>query len=93
MGGALRKSREILLRCYHDQAFVFADVTVCYVDRGAPGNESCAPGERIHALDSQYMEIGEGHEASPVPYHRITRILYRNKVLWERGMKKAKAQE
>lgn len=88
----MRKSHEILLRCYHDPAFAFGDVTVCYIDRGAPGNESCARGERIHALDSQYMEIGEGPESSPVPYHRITRILYRGRVLWERGMKKAKAQ-
>lgn len=88
----MRKSREILLRCYHDPAFMFADVTVCYIDRGAPGDESCACGEKILALDSQYMEIGEGPEASPVPYHRITRILYQGRVLWERGVKKVKAQ-
>ncbi|HNS83172.1 MAG TPA: DUF504 domain-containing protein [Methanolinea sp.] len=80
----MRKSREILLRCYHDPAFVFSNVQVCYIDRGAPGNESCVPGERIHALDSQYMEIGEGPESSPIPYHRITRIMYQGEVLWER---------
>lgn len=83
----MRKSREILLRCYHDPAFVFSDVCVCYIDRGAPGNESCVEGDRILALDSQYMEIGAGPESSPIPYHRITRILYRSKVLWERGTK------
>jgi len=83
----VRKSREILLRCYHDPAFIFSDVQVCYIDRGAPGNESCVEGSRILALDSQYMEIGEEHEASPIPYHRITRILYRGNVLWKRGTK------
>jgi len=90
MGGALRKSHEILLRCYHDPAFVFADVTVCYIDRGAPGNESCVSGETILTLDSQYMEIGSGPELSPIPYHRITRILYQGRVLWERGAKNRK---
>ncbi len=84
----MRKSREILLRCYHDPAFVFSDVQVCYIDRGAPGNESCAGGSRVLALDSQYMEIGDEHEASPIPYHRITRITYRGSVLWERQGKR-----
>ncbi|MCU0632976.1 MAG: DUF504 domain-containing protein [Methanolinea sp.] len=83
----MRKSHEILLRCFHDPAFVFSDVKVCYIDRGAPGNESCVSGERILALDSQYMEVGEGPELSPIPYHRITRILYRGQALWERGVK------
>jgi len=80
----VRKSRGILLRCYHDPAFVFSDVQVCYIDRGAPGNESCVSGERVLNLDSQYMEIGEEPETSPIPYHRITRITYRGRVLWDR---------
>ncbi|MCQ8893606.1 MAG: DUF504 domain-containing protein [Methanolinea sp.] len=84
----MRKSREILLRCYHDPAFVFSDVTVCFIDRGAPGNESCIGGERIVALDSQYMVVGEEPEPSFIPYHRITRIIYRGMVLWERGAKR-----
>jgi len=88
VGGAVRKSREILLRCYHDPAFAFADVQVCYIDRGAPGNESCVGGSRILALDSQYMEVGEEHEPSPIPYHRITRITYRGEMLWERQGKR-----
>ncbi len=83
----MRKSHEILLRCFHDPAFTFGDVTVCYIDRGAPGNESCVTGERIVALDSQYMEVGEESQLSPIPYHRITRIMYQGKVLWERGVK------
>jgi hypothetical protein len=80
----VRKSRETLLRCYHDPAFVFDDVRVCYIDRGAPGNESCVEGSRISALDSQYLVAGVEHGTSPIPYHRITRITYRGRVLWER---------
>ncbi|HQC13338.1 MAG TPA: hypothetical protein PKY15_08280, partial [Methanoregulaceae archaeon] len=44
----MRKSHELLLRYFHDPEFSFDDVTVCYVDRGAPGNESCVSGEQIN---------------------------------------------
>lgn len=83
----MRKSHEILLRCFHDPAFSFRDVTVCYIDRGAPGNESCVTGEQIVTLDSRFLEIGESSRSSPIPYHRITRIMYQGNVLWERGVK------
>jgi uncharacterized protein (UPF0248 family) len=83
----VRKSREILLRFYHDPAFSFERVEVCYTDRGAPGDESCIEGSRIRVLDSRYMEIESPKGLTPIPYHRITRILYEGKVFWEHGRK------
>jgi hypothetical protein len=81
----MRKSRELLLRLYHDPRYRFSEVVVCYIDRGAPGNESCVEGDRIRELDSQYMEIESAVGVSPIPYHRITRVLYGGKPVWERG--------
>jgi uncharacterized protein (UPF0248 family) len=83
----MRKSREILLRFYHDPEFRFENVTVCYTDRGAPGDESCVEGSRIIALDSQYLEIEGPRGGTPIPYHRITRVLYCGTPFWEHGRK------
>ncbi len=83
----MRKSRELLLRMFHDPGYHFGKVMVCYIDRGAPGDESCVDGDRIRRLDAQYMEIESAVGVSPVPYHRITKVIYEGKPLWERGRK------
>jgi uncharacterized protein (UPF0248 family) len=83
----MRKSREILLRFYHDPEFRFEKVTVCYIDRGAPGDESCVGGSRITALNSLYLEIAGPRGGTPIPYHRITRIFYNGTPFWERGLR------
>lgn len=84
----MRKSRELLLRFYHDHRCRFSDVVVCYIDRGAPGDESCVEGDRIRRLETHYMEIASTVGVTPVPYHRITRVIYDGKTVWERGSKK-----
>ena len=47
----MRKSRELLLRMYHDPGYRFTDVGICYINRGAPGDLSCIGGDRILRLD------------------------------------------
>ena len=84
----MRKSRELLLRICHDPRYRFSEVVVCYIDRGAPGDESCVEGGRIKGLDSQYMEVESAAGISPIPYHRITRVIYEGKPLWERSGRK-----
>ncbi len=81
----MRRSREILLQMYHDPRYRFGLVLVCYTDRGAPGDESCAGGEQITQLGSQFMEIESIKGTSSIPYHRITRILYDGTRIWEKG--------
>ena len=83
----MRKSRAILLRFMHDPGFRFEKVVVCYIDRGAPGDETCVDGGRIMALDQQYMEIENPDGFTPIPYHRITRVLYEGIPFWERRKK------
>jgi uncharacterized protein (UPF0248 family) len=79
----MRTSHTLLLRLYHDPQFRFADVTVCYVDRGAPADRTCVQGEKIIHLDSYYMEISSPQGLSAIPYHRIRKILYQDQILWE----------
>jgi hypothetical protein len=81
----MRKSREILLRLYHDPEYRFAEVEICYVDRGAPGDTSCLRGERIIRLDPNYIEIESGTGTTPIPYHRLIRIRYQGRTAWIRG--------
>ena len=80
----MRKSRELLLRLRHDPRCRFPDVVVWYIDRGAPGDQSCVEGASILALDAPYMELAGPYGPVPIPYHRITRILYRGKTVWQR---------
>jgi Protein of unknown function (DUF504). len=79
----MRTSHTLLLRLYHDPRYHFTEVTVCYHDRGAPGDQTCVEGERIVHLDAQFMEIASAHGLTSIPYHRIRRITYRDQILWE----------
>lgn len=80
----MRTSHRLLLRLYHDQQFDFKDVTVRYINRGAPNDRSEVAGSQIENLDRDYMEIASVRGLTAIPYHRITRILYRGIVIWDR---------
>ena len=81
----MRKSRETLLRLYHDPRYRFADVEICYVNRGAPGDLSCIGGDLIIRLDPYYIEIVSLKGTTPIPYHRLIRVSYQSRVVWEKG--------
>jgi len=82
---SMRKSRELLLRLYHDPEYRFADVEICYINRGAPGDMSCIRGERIIRLNPYYIEIESKEGTTPIPYHRLIGIRYEGRNVWERG--------
>jgi len=81
----MRTSHALLLRLCHDPAYDFDRASVDYVDRGAPGDRSNVPGSQIRCLQQGGMEIQSGVEAKFIPYHRIRRISYDGKVLWEKS--------
>lgn len=81
----MRTSHRLLLRFYHDPNYDFSRVLIEYVDRGAPGDRSAVPGDRILTLDAQYLEVDAGTHVACIPYHRIRRILYDGEVVWERS--------
>ena len=70
----------------HDPAFEFRDVRATYLDRGAPEDRSEISGENISKLDPLYIEIDSGGGwITCIPYHRLRKIEYRGRVLWEYG--------
>ena len=80
----MRKSRELLLRFYHDQEFRFDEVTICYVDRGAPKDTSCVSGKRIKTLGPGFIEIESDTGTTSIPYHRLLQICYKGIPVWEK---------
>jgi uncharacterized protein (UPF0248 family) len=81
----MRTSRALILRLYHDPEYDFGKACVDYVDRGAPGDRSTAQGSQIRSLQQGGMEIQSGVETKFIPYHRIRRISYDGKMLWEKS--------
>jgi uncharacterized protein len=81
----MRTSHSLLLRLYHDPQYEFGRVTVEYVDRGAPGDRSSTTGECIINLEQGGMEVESEMKTKFIPYHRIRRISYDGKALWEKG--------
>lgn len=80
----MRTSHRILLRLLHDPGYDFSLVSVWYVNRGAPGDQSMVTSEQIHSLERDYLEISTEREPAQIPYHRIIRILYADVVVWDR---------
>ncbi len=81
----MRTTHALLLKYFHDPRYRFADITVCYRDRGAPGDETCVRGEQIVFLDAQYMEIISKTGTAAIPYHRIIQIRYNDQIIWDYG--------
>ncbi len=80
----MRTSHAILLRLYHDPQYDFSNVSVEYVNRGAPGDRSLVQGDHILKLEQGGMEIESVIGAVFIPYHRIRRITYDGKIMWEK---------
>jgi len=80
----MRNSHALLLRLRHDPQFNFHKVRVEYLDRGAPGDQSAVVGDRIIRLERGWMEIETEMKKKFIPYHRIRRITYEGRVMWEK---------
>jgi uncharacterized protein (UPF0248 family) len=79
----------------HDPQFEFTRARVEYIDRGAPGDRSTVQGDCILKLEQGGMMIESRNKTKFIPFHRIRRISYDGKCLWERppipqGQKTAK---
>jgi uncharacterized protein len=81
----MRTSHTLLLKYFHDPRYSFERVEVWYIDRGAPLDRSCVTGDKIVRLDAYYFERESPHGTTPIPYHRITKILYDGEPVWTRG--------
>lgn len=84
----MMRSREIILQLLHDPRFSIKDAQVWFIDRGAPGDTSLVSGEDIVSAESFFFKIATETGEKEIPYHRITRIIYQGRVLWELGMRR-----
>lgn len=80
----MRTSHALLLRLFHDPQFDISRASVEYVDRGAPGDRSTVRGDQIISLESGWMEIESEMKTKFIPFHRIRRIAYDGKTMWEK---------
>ena len=56
---------------------------VWYVHRGAPNDSRIISGDEILDLEHSFMVL----EEASIPYHRIFKIVYNGKVIFEREKK------
>ena len=55
-------------------------VEIWYLHRGAPNNTKILSGKEITALGRSFLET----TTATIPYHRITKILYEGKTVFDR---------
>ncbi|MCJ7443278.1 MAG: DUF504 domain-containing protein [Methanotrichaceae archaeon] len=80
----MRTSHNLLLRLRHDPLFEFNKVRIEYINRGAPGDRAEIQGSEIINLVQFGMELKSNQTSILIPYHRIRRIIYEDKMLWEK---------
>lgn len=72
--------REVLNRLKWADGESLDDAVVFYVHRGAPMDTASVRGSEIVSLERGFFETGE----VSIPYHRIRRIEYRGRTIFER---------
>ena len=58
-----------------------AETEITYIHRGVPGNLKTINGKSIAGLDRGFLIFKEGTQ---IPFHRIIKITYKNKILWKK---------
>lgn len=60
----------------------FSKLEIWYLHRGAPNNTKIISGSEILKLGKSFFELPE----ATIPYHRIRKIFYDEKLVWERKL-------
>ena len=72
--------RDILNELKWKQGFDLGKADVWYIHRGAPNDTKIISGKDIVALEKSFMRTTE----AMIPYHRIFKIIYDQKIIFER---------
>ena len=72
--------REILNKLKWAEGESLDDAVIWYIHRGAPGDATRITGARITSLGRGFFDTDE----ATIPYHRILRIDYRGRRLFEK---------
>ncbi len=78
--------RDVLNRLKWKEGERIDEATIFYVHRGAPGDSKTLSGADIVALEGFCFELNTG---ACIPYHRVYKITYRGKTVFERYKKRA----
>lgn len=72
--------RDILNELKWRQNYVFKDVRIYYIHRGAPNNTKIITGDEILFIGKTFLQTVEAF----IPHHRIFKIMYQEKLLFDR---------
>jgi len=72
--------RDILNELKWKQGFDLGKAEIWYIHRGAPNDTKIILGKDIVKLEKSFMQTTE----AMIPYHRIFKIVYNEKVIFER---------
>ncbi len=75
--------RDVLNKLRWTEGESLADAVIWYIHRGAPGDVLKIAGDRISSLGRGFFETDD----ATIPYHRILRIDYRGRTLFEKDMR------
>ncbi len=73
--------RDVLNRLRWKEGESLSDATIYYVSRGSPDDSATASGTEIRRIEPFGFELASG---SFIPYHRIFRIEYRGKIIFDK---------
>ena len=76
----MNQIRDILNELKWRKKFVFQETKIYYIHRGAPKNTKIITGSDIVSIDKTFIETEEGM----IPHHRIFKITYYDKILFDR---------
>jgi uncharacterized protein (UPF0248 family) len=81
------KSLQLMQQFKYDPRYDMSNVKVFFVDRGSPDDVSSVEGTNISMSDNHFFfNINNGIDVKSVPYHRIYRIEYGGKCMFERSL-------
>lgn len=72
--------RDVLNELKWKQDFDLGEAEIWYIHRGAPDDTKIISGKDIVALEKSFMRTTE----AMIPYHRIFKIVYGQKIIFER---------
>ncbi len=74
-------ARDVLNRLKWKEGETIADATIYYVSRGSPDDSASASGSDVKSIEAFGIELASG---SFIPYHRIYKIDYRGRTIFDK---------
>ena len=72
--------KEILNKLKWKQGCDLGLAEIWYIHRGAPNDTKIIPGKDVIKLEKSFMQTTD----AMVPYHRIFKIVYKDKIIFQR---------